>query len=281
MRYPGEVWFLPPEARPGGDLKGRRHVLLTACADADDVGIMAYASTQPTEAEYGAAYVRLDPATTGYGRRGFTGFLRTTYVYPSRLIPARSEDFQRMAGRIIDEMPELRLALRHALGLGAGSSDGVGAAADSWRGRVVSLTAALQQEIGFGYGIIVTEPTYSNAERYQLFVPIDSLAEFEPRDGDVVILRAGGSSVMSFPTDGVLTAVPEVQSLFHPTELKGWTEADRLGSRRTVWSLTAKCRNLPLVQMNEARRTNGAPGLEVDQCSREDSNLHGLAPTGS
>jgi hypothetical protein len=225
MRYPGEVWFLPPEARPGGDPKGRRHVLLTACADADDVGIMAYASTQPTEAEYGAAHVLLNPDATGYGRRGFIGFSRPTYVYPSRLIPALAEDFQRMAGRIIDEMPELRLALQHALGLGTGSSTGTGAAAGSWRGRVVSLTVDMEREIGFGQGIIVTEPTYSSMERYQLFVPIDSLAQFDPRDGDVVISSHDLSLALNHPSHGVLIAAPEVQSVFHPTELSGWTGA--------------------------------------------------------
>ena len=225
MRYPGEVWFLPPEARAGGDPKGRRHVLLTACADADDVGIMAYASTQPTEAEHGAAYVRLDPGATAFGRRGLIGFSQPTYIYPSRLIPARAEDFQRMAGRIIDEMPELRLALGYALGLGAGSSTGTGVASGSWRGRVVSLTEDMEREIGFRHGIIVTEPTYSDAERYQLFVPIDSLAEFEPRDGDLVITSPGWPMGLNHLSDGVLIAVSEVQSAFHPTELESWTGA--------------------------------------------------------
>jgi hypothetical protein len=225
MRYPGEVWFLPPEARPGGDPKGRRHVLLTPCADANDVGIMAYASTQPTEAEHGASNVLLDPAATGYGRRGFIGFSRPTYVYPSRLIPARSGDFQRMAGRIIDEMPELRLALRQALGLGTGSSTGTGAAAGSWRGRVVSLAAEMEREIGFGYGIVVTEPAYSNRERYQLFVPIDSLAEFEPAAGDVVVPDPGWPTDLARSSNGMLIAVPEVQSAFHPTEVARWTGA--------------------------------------------------------
>jgi hypothetical protein len=225
MRYPGEVWFLPPEARVGGDPKGRRHVLLTACGEVDEVGIMAYASTQPVEAEHGASNVLLNPASTGYGRRGFTGFSRPTYIYSSRLIPARSEDFQRLAGRIIDEMPQLRLALRQALGLGAGSSCGTGSAAGSWRGRVVSLTAEMQREIGFGYGIIVTDPAYSNAERYQLIVPIDTLAEFEPGEGDLAMRNPSWLAAPQGALDGVLIAVPEVQSVFHPTEVRHWTGA--------------------------------------------------------
>jgi len=217
VRYPGEVWFLPPEARVGGDPKGRRHVLLTACAEADDVGIMAYASTQRTEVEHGAANVLLDPAATAYGRRGLTGFSRPTYLYPSRLIPASSDDFRHMAGRIVDEMPALRRALRHALGLGAGSSVGTGPAAGSWRGCIVSLAPEMQREIGFGQGIIVTEPAYSNAERYQLFVPIDELREFDPLEGDLAIPRPTW-----WPAD-VLVAIPEVQSAFHPTEISRWT----------------------------------------------------------
>lgn len=38
LRYPGEVWFLPPEAREDGDYEGRRHVLLAPCPAEGGVG---------------------------------------------------------------------------------------------------------------------------------------------------------------------------------------------------------------------------------------------------
>jgi hypothetical protein len=88
MQHPGEVWFLPPDVRHGGDPKTRRHVLLTTCGIPGDVAILAYASTQGTEAAFGAANVLLDPYATADGSRGRTGFEHPTYIYPSRLVSA-------------------------------------------------------------------------------------------------------------------------------------------------------------------------------------------------
>src|SRR4051794_8278634 len=115
--HPGEVWFLPPEAEEGGDPKGRRHVLLTPCEDEEDIGVFAYASTQQTEARFGAACLLVHPDGAGHARSGFT---RPTWVYLSRLVPARSESLLRMTGRLIDELPELRLLLHEAFGIGSG-----------------------------------------------------------------------------------------------------------------------------------------------------------------
>src|SRR4051812_27536211 len=127
MRYPGEVWFLPPEARVDGDFKWRRHVLMTTCEQQDDIGIFAYATTVAGEAGFGGASFLIDPSSNTYRH---TGFSVPTYVMPCRLVPAASEDMQRLAGRIIDEMPAIRSKLRHALGLGMGTR-GAGAASGS------------------------------------------------------------------------------------------------------------------------------------------------------
>ncbi|MBV9108605.1 MAG: hypothetical protein JO306_04260 [Gemmatimonadetes bacterium] len=140
------MWFLPREARDGGDTKGRRHVLLTESRDTDDLATLAYASTRNGEAALGAAFVKVDPERTPYGRAGHTGFDRPTYVYPCRLVGSEADDLQRMTGRLIDEMPEIRSRLIQALGIGTGSCDGAGPAANSWRGRVITLADNLAEE---------------------------------------------------------------------------------------------------------------------------------------
>ena len=117
--HPGEVWFLPPEAEEGGDPKGRRHVLLTPCEHSGGICILAYASTQSTEAHFDAGFLLVDPATSGSPRCGFT---RPSYVYPSRLVPAVPENLLRMTGRLVEEMTQLRLVLREALGIGTGAA---------------------------------------------------------------------------------------------------------------------------------------------------------------
>lgn len=70
MRFPGEVWFLPPDAVERGDAKSRRHVLLTRCEEHEGMGVFAYGSTKDTEAAFGAAHLLLDPARTRRGRAG-------------------------------------------------------------------------------------------------------------------------------------------------------------------------------------------------------------------
>ncbi|HEU0016149.1 MAG TPA: hypothetical protein VFQ45_20895, partial [Longimicrobium sp.] len=186
MRYPGEVWFLPPDAREQGDPKPRRHVLLNACdeGDAEAVGSFAFASTQSTEAGFGAAYLLVDPAATRYGRQGRTGFPRATYVYASRIVPAEMADLQRMAGRLIDEMADLREKLRVALGLGTGTAVH-GTAAGSWRGRFVRFTGSLAAEVECDLALVLTEPAYSNHQRYQVVVPLRDASVWEPGPGDV------------------------------------------------------------------------------------------------
>jgi hypothetical protein len=217
--HPGEVWFLPPESEEGGDPKGRRHVLLTPCDHSDDICVLAYASTQSTEARFGAGFLLVDPATSGSSRCGFT---RPSYVYPSRLVPATSENLQRMTGRLVEEMTQLRLVLREALGIGTGAAPDE--ESSSWRGRVVRLSRSRREAIGYGYAIVVTEPRYSSRQRYQTVVPIEDLREFEPGPGDVEVTRGDWFRSVSSET-GVLVAVPDVQSVFHSRDIDGWTGA--------------------------------------------------------
>jgi len=215
---PGEVWFLPPEAEEGGDPKGRRHVLLTRCDDEGDVGVFAYASTQSLEARFGAACLLVNPGA-------HTGFVRPSYVYLSRLVPARSEYLLRMTGRLIDEMPQLRLLFGEALGVGTGTAAGAGADRSSWRGRVVRLSGSRRESIGYEYAIVVTEPRYSGRQRYQVIVPIDDLGEFEPGPGDIAVTRGDWFHMIASELHGVLVAVPDIQSVFHPREIEEWTGA--------------------------------------------------------
>lgn len=184
MQHPGEVWLLPPDAHEGGDPKTRTHVLLTPCTDEVDIATFAYASTQGTEVAFGAANVRLDPFATSYGRSGRTGFQHSTYVYPSRLVPAARSDLIRFKGRIIDEMAAIWRSLHAALGINAGTSGEKGVAAGSWRGRIVRFSDAYARELECSSGVVVTEPGYSKAQRYQTIVPVLAPGEYEPDERD-------------------------------------------------------------------------------------------------
>jgi hypothetical protein len=225
MQHPGEVWFLPPDARQDGDPKTRRHVLLTTCGDSSDVAILAYASTQGTEAAFGAANVLLDPFATAYGSRGRTGFVHPTYIYPSRLVSAAPADLIQLKGRIIDEMAAIRAKLQWALGTGTGTANGQGRAAGSWRGRVVEFSDVFAGEIGCSYGVVVTEPGYSNTQRYQTIVPLLDPEEFESADNDLIVLDQPWVPRINAAMHAAWLAVDMVQTVFHPAEISRWAGA--------------------------------------------------------
>jgi hypothetical protein len=216
MRFPGEVWFLPPDHLRGDDGKSRRQVLLTACEERGQHATLAYASSQQTEAAFGAAHVLLDPGATAYGRGGGSGFTRPACVYPSRLVGVGSEEMQRFAGRIIDEFPFIRTALRHALGMGAGGQ----VANTGWRGCVVRFTSGVSKEIGCEHGLIVTEPVYAERERYQLVVPVLDLRRLEPAARDVVADGKPWIPLLFGTPAPIALAVEMIQTVFHPTDVE-------------------------------------------------------------
>lgn len=184
MWYPGEVYLIPPDWRPGGDPKDRLHVLLAECSPDAECATFAYTSTRSIEAAHNGANVLVNPTATRYQGTGFTA---PTYVYPCRLVPVCPDDLLSRAGRIIDEMRDIRHALQRALGLDTGTGRGTGTARGSLRGQVVRLSSDLEREIGSGFALVVTDPVYSLESRYQNVVPILSSDEYEPGADDVII----------------------------------------------------------------------------------------------
>lgn len=223
MPNSGQVYVLPPARDDEGDSKSRPHVVLRDCEDSANSITLAYASTQPTEAHHGAQNVLVNPAATSYSR---SGFRHPTYVYPARLIAIDPDDLGEPEGRVIDEMPPIRMALRKALGLGTGTSVGNGPAAGSWRGRLAVMHEPLAEELGTHFGVILTEPAYSIAERYQIVVPILSGEDFEIGEYDVPVgsettkwlVQVGGKYAASF------LWVDAVFSIFQAREMSSYTK---------------------------------------------------------
>ena len=220
-RYPGQVWFLPPEFEDGGDSKRRPHLLLTTCEE-DENGVFAYASTSRTEARFGAASLVVDP-TTSPGAH--TGLNRPTHIYASRLAPVAPHDFGHLAGRLIELMPQVRALLAAALGLGTGTTAGTGAAAASWRGRIVLFSTRVSDSLGYRYGIIITEANYSRTRRYQIVIPMDDPTFFAPEADDLVRTDFPWISAVDPELTEVLIGVADVRSVFHPVDIDRWTGA--------------------------------------------------------
>lgn len=169
MPNPGEVFYLPPDLGERADKGDHPHVLLSLCGPDTETVTFAYGSTRRNDAAFGAEHVLIDPFATTY--RG-TGFIRPTYVYPSRLVGWPADELGQCTGRIIDELPEIRASLARALGLGAGVTRERNRVGSSRRGRVVELSPALAAEWDVSHAVVITEPNYSRYGYQQTVVPL-------------------------------------------------------------------------------------------------------------
>lgn len=101
--------------------------------------------------------------------------MRPTYVYTARLVGYSSSALPPRAGRIIDEMTEIRASLARASGLGCGVTSEPNVRGSNRRGRVAELAA--------DHVVVITEPTYSRTGFQQLVVPLlDNRFEADDRD---------------------------------------------------------------------------------------------------
>lgn len=184
MLHPGEVIYIPREAGEARGKGDRPHVLLNGIPVVDvERATLAYGSTRSTDAVRGAEHVLVEPAATPYGG---TGLMRPTYVYTSRLVSYFDSTMPPPAGRIVDEMPEIRASLARALGLVCGVTSEPNVRGSNRRGRVVELVAELAEEWDVRHAVVITEPSYSRTGFQQLVVPLLD-QRFEADDRDVLL----------------------------------------------------------------------------------------------
>lgn len=161
----------------------------------------------------------VNPAATSSPNSGFTD---PTYVYTSRIVAVNPDDLAAPIGRVIDEMPPIRSSLRKALGLGTGTYTSGGAASGSYRGRFLVLSQELSEEIGASLAVILTEPTYSNAERFQIVVPVLAEQDYETGELDAPIQDTTGRwlSEVDAKYRNSFFWTEAVFSLFHHREVR-------------------------------------------------------------
>lgn len=214
IRRPGEVVLLPADEHPDGDPKPRPHLLLTTCDDTDPDGVctVAYCSTKGVEeATFGAEPYLIDPSKS-HARR--SGFAEPTYVHTARLIAVSAEYLPAQPlGMLADDMVGVKQHLRKSLGIGTGTGH-QGLAKGTLRGVVVTLKGPLVEQWECRYATIITEPTYSLQERYQLLLPMLPVADFAPRADELVV--DAGDSLAQIGLDGEFAlSLPLLQYEWH------------------------------------------------------------------
>lgn len=200
---------MPRDDLPGGDPKRRRHVLLSDPGHQNESAVFALGSTKYTEAERGARHYLVNPAATNYQGSGFS---KPTYVYPSILVPVDFDGVEGPVGHVREAIGPLLRQLRLALGIGSGTCE-QGTAGGSYRGRMVEFSQPITDRLHTRYGLIVTEPRYSEARRYQTIVPLLDGLEMEAMQGDVMLEGADWMTGIGFSSG--LLAIADVMSLWH------------------------------------------------------------------
>lgn len=177
----------------------------------------AFGTTRDLQARvFYAAHVVVHSASTLFKA---TGLRETTYFYPSRLVVCHAEDAGPVSGKLIDEFPELRdNQLPKAIGLGTGTCDGNGRARGSKRGRIAKLKPWLSKLIETSYGLIITEPLYSNRSQIQNFIPIFDANEFETKPPSFAVFDKDWVQQMP-DLGGALLMLPLVQSAYEPDDI--------------------------------------------------------------
>ena len=215
---PGKIITLPRGATMLDDPKdGRPHVVLTPCGG-DPAGILAYGSTQLTEAGSSAAYYPLKPQRSGVNRNGLT---HTTYIYPGILVRPSSEDLDDVVG-FTKEMGKIRETLVDALGLTKGTCRAKSAPAGSRRGRIIRVHRSVEASIGTPYAVIVTAHRYSAEGNYQAVIPVYDADALElDVFPDIAVVDEGGwiQELFGAQAQRAALVVPFMHSLWQKTKI--------------------------------------------------------------
>lgn len=220
MPYPGEVFYLPPELGEDPGKGDRPHVLLSPWQANQPLVTLAYGSTQSTDARHGAEHVLVDPAETSYGG---IGLVHPTYVYTSRLVCYPAAALPPYAGRIIDEMPEIRASLGRALGLGSGATHEPNARGTNRRGRVVELTADLAEEWDLHHAVVVTASRYSRNGFQQLVVPLLD-GRYEADASDIILSDEAWFARIGDRFGAAILATSMVSTVYGPVQIARFLE---------------------------------------------------------
>lgn len=173
----------------------------------------------------------VDPNREG-GRA--TGLSRLTHVYLSRLVTYELADLPAPSGRLIRPLPLFRWTPASALGLGAGVTtepDGRGA---NRRGRIAQLAEDAAELLGTWEAVVVTEPAYSRASRYQTLIPILAADEFEAAELDILVRSPSWLDSPTGTGGDRLIAVSLVATVFEARSISRYSDSviDVLTMRR-------------------------------------------------
>ena len=208
----GNLYILPAEDDPRGDPKDRMHLVVSLAYPQNDLITLAYCSTKGFEAGQGADHVVVRRSSATFS---ITGLSEETYIYPSRLVTEEVLRLGRPIGKVIDEMPAVRQAVRSAVGIGSGTAHTPGRASGSLRGQILLLGSMLREQLQTRYALVTSNPIYARQERYLNIIPLYDADEFEPVPVDIISPSGAWAEGLALPRQ-LLFCVSAICSCFMP-----------------------------------------------------------------
>ncbi len=187
---PGNVYLVPPSEMRRDD-QWHHHLLLTSTPP-NEIPVLCYGSTKPTEALKGAKAVMVEiaaehhaiarrsaprtierpadaPADAPVDSRG-----RPTHAfwYPAILLSIFLRSLGSVDRRELDALAAVRSLSPDAIGAKSGTCREPVVRPGSWRGRTVELESRTAATLQTSLAALLTEHNYSSQERYEIAIPL-------------------------------------------------------------------------------------------------------------
>jgi hypothetical protein len=202
MNRAGDIHNLPIEEHPDPDRKlGRPWLLVHTPGDARHC-VLAYGTTQDTEAVEGATAL-------GIKWRWLSGDFTESRFFTARIRNHNPAEIGDRVGHARPYGKDIRASFAAALGIGTGV--GAGAVGSVERGQVVALHSIIRERIGARWAVLITRPEYARRRRHQILVPIYDAEEVDLMDGEISSRASWVAALPGSPAEAVL-AVPSIFS---------------------------------------------------------------------
>jgi hypothetical protein len=202
MNRAGDIHNLPVEEHPDPDRKpGRPWLLVHTPGDAKR-RVLAYGTTQDTEAAEGATALDIR-------WRRLSGSFTESRFFIARLRNHDPAEIAERVGHARGYTEEIRASFAAALGIGSGV--GPGAAGSIERGQVVALHSVIRERIGARWAVLVTEPEYARRRRHQILLPVYDAEDVDLMDGEISSRAAWVAALPGAPSEAILS-VPSIIS---------------------------------------------------------------------
>jgi hypothetical protein len=202
MSRTGDIHNLPAEQHPDPDRKPGRPWLLVHTPGDGKRHVLAYGTTQDTEAVEGATALDIR-------WRRLSGTFTESRFVTARLRNHDPAEIGDRVGHARAYGDEIRASFAAALGIGTGI--GAGAAGSIERGQVVALHGIIRERIGARWAVLITRPDYARRRRHQILLPVHDAEEVDLMDGEIRSRAAWVAALPGAPAEAVL-AVPSIFS---------------------------------------------------------------------